>query len=172
MPNIAQFCVVAALAASFTSAVGISVKAEDVFTGFYVGLEGGVSSNRLDVKSIIGSTDGSDVAAGGLVNIGYDYQWDHVVVGAFARAGFDANESERNGIKATTGAHYDVGGRIGLVVSPNIMVFALAGATRQRIEVRGYGWSDSGDRDGVFGGGGVEVAVDKDWMVGLQGEGT
>ena len=52
------------------------------------------------------------------------------------------------------------------------MIFALAGATRQRVELRGYGLSDSRDRDGVSGGGGFEVAVDKDWMVGLQGEGT
>lgn len=88
---------------------------------------------------------GADVQINRIVlGIVGDYQWDHISAG-----GFSATPKE-----------WGVAGRAGVLVTNDALLYALAGP--RWLEVSGM------DTKGLMVGGGMEVAMTKNWRLGLE----
>ena len=186
-----------ALALSFSSASAAdfgSLKDEPVvapapsWSGFYFGGSAGYGHNRSDNN--YSDSDGvsssiKETADGGLLSaiVGFDRQVrDRFVIGAFAD--FDISDFDRGSDKALNGLTisraWSVGGRLGYLVSPRMMVFATGGFTQAHF--RNDGWWDieangvgptlpghpSKNFNGYFLGGGMEVMLRSNFF--LRGE--
>ena len=159
------------------------VAPETTWSGFYFGGSAGYGHNRSD--NIYSDSFGDrekhrESADGGFISsvIGYDRQIrDRFVVGAFADfdwSDFDrGSESNDNGLTITRA--WAVGGRLGYLVTPRVMVFGTAGYTQAHF--RNDGWWDidgleagrnSQNFSGYFFGGGVEVLLRSNFY--LRGE--
>lgn len=153
------------------------------WSGFYFGGSIGYGRNRSKNNydaTFEASSSVSESAEGGLISgvVGFDRQiGDRLVIGAFADldwSDFDrGNENIWNGL--TISRAWSVGGRLGLLVSPRMMVFGTAGFTQAHF--RNDGWWDidaledgrgSRDFNGYFFGGGLEVMLRSNFF--LRGE--
>ena len=149
------------------------------WSGIYFGTSGGYGHNRSKNNysdSTGASSSVAESASGGFVSaiVGFDRQFrDRFVLGAFAD--FDVsdldrgNDDARNGL--TISRAWAVGGRVGYLVTPGLMVFATGGYTEAHF--RNYGWWDilangvgpnlpghrSRDFGGYFVGGGLEMML-------------
>ncbi|MGD9670445.1 MAG: cellulose biosynthesis protein BcsS [Hyphomicrobiaceae bacterium] len=155
------------------------------WTGFYFG--GGIGYGHNRSKNNYSSTfepseSHSESADGGLVSavFGFDRQiGDRLVIGAFADFDWSdiergtANENIWNGM--TISRAWSVGGRLGLLVSPRMMIYGTAGFTQAHF--RNDGWWDIGGLEdgrssrnfnGYFVGGGLEVMLRSNFF--LRGE--
>lgn len=152
------------------------------WSGAYFG--GSVGYGWNDSKNRYRDSDGNRLtgkedADGGLVSLvwGYDCQWDRIVVGGFVD--FDWSDLRR---KDATGSltidrSFAIGGRIGVLVTPNTLAFVTGGYTRAHFDNDGRWWdyADTGLRgrnsahfDGYFVGGGLETRLSGNFF--LRGE--
>ncbi len=153
------------------------------WSGFYFGGSIGYGHNRSDnnySESTGYSQSVSESAEGGLVSavFGFDRQiGDRWVIGAFAD--FDWSDLDRGNEhiwnSMTISRAWSVGGRLGLLVSPRMMVFATGGFTQAHFRNDGWwdidGWADgrnSRNFNGYFVGGGLEVMLRSNFF--LRGE--
>lgn len=158
------------------------VAPEPTWSGFYFGGSIGYGHNRSDniYRSTFEANEKHrESAEGGLVStvFGYDRQIrDRFVIDAFAD--FDWSDLDRgndNGNGLTITRAWAVGGRLGYLVTPRVMVFGTAGYTQAHF--RNDGWWDidylergrnSQNFSGYFFGGGVEVLLRSNFY--LRGE--
>lgn len=195
-------CVAAGLACTSVSAADLDFEAGPDFqpqgladwTGFYAGgfagfgwsdatatrLQGGTSFSAGHQTS--GSADGT---AFGL-KAGYDLQYNAWVIGAevdwtSVNASGSKDDISPLGTSVTSTAHfefqsiYSLTGKIGYTVTPDILVYAEAGAAWADVK---YGLTvpaativhdeTTDTRSGYTVGGGVETRVDANWTLGFE----
>lgn len=154
------------------------------WTGLYLGLAGGAATGDFDYDVDVtgfGNVLGAEVSAGGIFGggqVGYDYQWGNVVVGAVAdifATDIDADISVSTpllggvGVSATSELKYygTVRARVGYAYDRFLAYghggFAY-GETEQTVTYFEPGFSasvetDSGNKTGWVVGGGFEYAV-------------
>lgn len=156
------------------------------WSGFYFGASGGYGHNWSKNKyrdDTPFSSSVSESADGGLVSsvFGFDRQiGDRLVIGAFAD--FDWSDIERGDLSIqnnmTITRAWSVGGRLGVLVSPRMMLFGTAGFTQAHFRNNGWWDIDSGGTtyegrrsanfNGYFLGGGLEVMLGSNFF--LRGE--
>ena len=154
------------------------------WTGFYLGAGGGGGATSSDVKAaallngfpISAEADGLGGMGGfGTLQVGYDRQiMPRVVIGAFFDYDFDRIDSS---FKASAGGFsynapfnltdsWTVGGRLGYLVNPNTLVYALGGYTEAKFDL------PAGTHNSTFSGytvgAGIETNVTGNWF--LKGE--
>jgi outer membrane immunogenic protein len=163
------------------------------WTGFYIGLGGGLGAVNHDLKASASSTyydrkekanytdtlgaelNGIGGEGGfGTVQVGYDRQLDqHFVAGVFfdydfasieSKAGISYNDQSAS-ISATLTDSWTVGGRLGYLVNANTLAYALGGYTEARFAMPA---GLNGDYSGWTIGAGLETALGGSWY--LKGE--
>lgn len=156
------------------------------WSGYYFGASGGYGHNRSKNNYYDDTPDSSSVsesADGGLVSLvfGVDHQIrDRFVVGVFAD--IDWSDIDRGSLAAnnhlTISRGWAIGGRLGYLVSPRMMLFGTAGFTQAHFH--NYGWWDietfgptldgrrSKNFNGYFIGGGLEVMLGSNFF--MRGE--
>lgn len=165
-------------------AAPIAISAPYNWTGFYVGLVGGAATGDFDYAYDVagfGNALNGEVSAGGIFGggqVGADYQWGNVVVGAVAdifATDIDADLSLNTpalggiGVSAKSELKYygTVRGRLGYAYDRFLAYghggFAY-GETEQTVSFAGLGTTtsietDSGNKTGWVVGGGFEYAV-------------
>lgn len=142
------------------------------WTGCYVGLQGGyaIADHDVSVPGLV-SLDGiSGEGFQGGPTAGCDLQFDRFVVGAFADYSFRNVDTSASlfGASATVGFEdaWSVGGRAGVLLTPDTLVYGLA--AYQHTEVNDLGTGLLSDLDGWAGGAGIEVGFSPGWS--LRGE--
>jgi len=113
------------------------------------GFDPAVDAHDVTTKTV---TDSSDSGLIGGFQLGFDKQMGRVVVGVFG----DYNWSDIN----AKNNDWTVGGRIGFLVDPRMMVYGLAGYTQADY--------DEADYEGWTIGGGAEYAVTDNIFVGTK----
>ncbi len=158
--------------------------AANTWTGFYLGVGGGLGATNQDLKGSIFDNHGNAIGAElngaggeggfGTVQIGYDHQLDqHFVAGIFFDYDFASIESKAsvnflglNGsISSTLTDSWTVGGRLGYLVNSNTLVYGLGGYTEAHFDMP---FSLPGDFTGWTGGAGLETHLGGAWY--LKGE--
>ena len=177
---------IALIAAASIAAVATPAAAQDTapFSGFRVGAEAGYDMLRSGSSEDVDNTrdldqdiDGANYAA----VIGYD-----AAVGEKLRIGAEAsfgdstanweNESNQTNVfnlgRVNAEREIYIGGRIGVVTSPDLMVYAKGGYTNQRFGIEGTDGTVSAsqrlDVDGWRAGVGAEYALSDSMYAGLE----
>ena len=148
------------------------------WSGFYVGLGGGFGANVPKLSTALvpgGSFDG--IGAEGLfgeVTVGYDYMVSpRFLVGAFADAHYGNIETTLDipalplNVDVTDKYGFDVGLRLGYLVTPTTLGYVLGGYAWQKAELDagGLGGEFDWDRDGYFLGVGMESVITGNWTL-------
>lgn len=149
------------------------------WTGFYLGVGGGGGATSQDLTAKLNSfalaeANGIGGMGGfGTVQVGYDRQiMPRIVVGAFFDYDFDSIDSS---VKLLNGAAsfsfnltdmWTVGGRIGYLVNPNTLVYALAGYTEAKFDLPAG--ASNNTFSGYSVGAGLETSLTGNWF--LKGE--
>jgi outer membrane immunogenic protein len=102
-----------------------------------------------------GAGDSTDGIMYGIAG-GYDFRINNLVLGIEAEAAESTAGECQGGICLDASRDLYVGGRIGAVVSPNVLIYAKAGYTNARVELSNGNVSDSTNLDGIRAGAGVE----------------
>jgi outer membrane immunogenic protein len=148
------------------------------WTGIHVGL--GVGGEAVDHRLSSGGTSFDGIASTGVigtVEVGYDRQMGSFVAGVYFNYDFGDNVSTN--LKTSLGAGIDAaiaqtdswsaGGRLGYLVNPSTLAYALGGYTQSRFELQGVSALSWGrDLDGWTVGGGLETKLAPNWT--LKGE--
>lgn len=172
-----------AAGAAFTAVPAMAQSSDVPFSGFRVGAEVGYDHQRSgstedidDARDLKQSLNG--VAYGAV--LGYD-----VPAGENLRIGAEASIGESTAGRKVKGepttfnlgnveASRDlyVGGRVGYVTSPNMMLYVKGGYTNQRFGIRGSDGTvdlkQSLDTDGWRAGAGVEYALNRNSYIGAE----
>jgi outer membrane immunogenic protein len=127
--------------------------------------------NGLNSSGIIG-----DVRAGA------DFAQGRFLFGVFGTYGFSQMEADGSGFGAfesftlDKGDEWSIGGRLGYLVSPSTLLYALAAYTQTDYEFAGVFDGDPFSKDttfdGVTVGGGIEFAVSSNVFLGIEGTHT
>lgn len=99
---------------------------------------------------------------GFLVNgfLGYNYQMGNVVVGAEADAGYNFSEGSNFGFTSESGWEGSLRGRLGYVVTPEILLYVTAGGAAKQLELSAPGGlSDENTMLGWTAGAGADVML-------------
>jgi outer membrane immunogenic protein len=145
------------------------------WTGFHVGL--GVGGEAVDHKLSAAGTSFDGVSATGVigtVEVGYDRQFGAFVAGVYFNYDFGDNVATTLKTGAVDAAiaqtdSWSAGGRLGYLVNPSTLAYALGGYTQSRFELQGVtGISAGRDFDGWTVGGGLETKLGGNWT--LKGE--
>jgi opacity protein-like surface antigen len=156
------------------------------WSGFYFGGSIGYghndSKNRYRDDTGVSESRDED-GDGGLVSLvwGYDCQWDRIVVGVFADVDWSDINRGHEGDGLTIDRSFNVGGRIGALITPNTLAFVTAGYSRAHFDNDGW-WTipddgapgtflpgrGSANFDGYFIGGGLETRLGNGFF--LRGE--
>lgn len=176
---------VALLAAASIAALATPVAAQEKapFSGFRVGAEVGYDMLRSGSSEDVDSTrdldqdiDGANYAA----VIGYDAAvGENLRIGAEASYGDSTAEWEDDGEpnvfnlgRVNAEREIYLGGRIGYVTSPDLMLYAKGGYTNQRFGIEGSNGTVSSsqrlDLDGWRAGVGAEYALSNNMYAGLE----
>jgi outer membrane immunogenic protein len=105
--------------------------------------------------SIGGGGDSIDGALFGIAG-GYDFRINNLVLGIDAEATESTASRGTGGNSIDIGRDLYVGGRIGAVVSDNVLIYAKAGYTNARVEVTFGNVTQGTTYDGIRAGAGVE----------------
>lgn len=140
--------------------------------GFYVSAAVGYgwsdSSQNLEVdENSDGSIDVADRASFeadgflGAVGLGYDIMLrDHILIGAFADYSFGDLDDKYTiagvPVKATYEDIWAVGGRVGVIVHKDMLLYGTVGYTTTEFSARNPGGKGTEDLDGFFVGAGLE----------------
>jgi outer membrane immunogenic protein len=179
------------------------------WTGFYAGVGIGFGAivtdynihetdiNHAGVQLYHNNVDRSSGGDGvlGTVQIGYDYQFpaSRWLIGAYADYDWENFSSSHNhdemrvgvpfhsNTKATLEDQWSVGGRVGLLSSPDTLLYALVGYTQAQVKGSASGdwfrdahgdlWnglSGTATLDGVAVGGGIETHLKDNWFLKLE----
>lgn len=156
------------------------------WTGIYGGVAGGagVMTNKMSARfgPAAASLDGGGQGLLGSVFVGGDYQIsDRVLVGALGDLTWPGMQSvltAGGAISATVTTHTDmawtVGGRVGYLITPSALLYALAGYTNQGFSTLGFAGNgatvfSSNDRlSGITVGPGLEFTIAKGWSTRLE----
>ena len=142
------------------------------WTGFYVGVNGGGAFGRSSFSAPFAS--GSFDTSGGLVGgtLGYNYQWNQLVFGVEGDidASWIKGDGTCGGLSCQTKNSWlgTVRGRLGYAAG-HFMPYITGGAAFGDIKtsISGIG-SNTEDRAGWTGGGGVEYAFNGPWSAKLE----
>jgi len=140
--------VAAALLAACSATPAFAQDASDNFNGPWIGVVTGYDSVELAGDSSGGIMYG--------VGVGYDFRLENVVLGIEAEATESTAGECGGGVCVDASRDLYIGGRIGVVATPNLLVYAKAGYSNARVEVETGGTTIGGNGDGVRVGGGVE----------------
>jgi outer membrane immunogenic protein len=147
------------------------------WTGFHVGL--GVGGEAVDHKLSVSTLSFDGIASTGVVGtveVGYDRQMGNFVAGLYFNYDFGDNVATtlKTGVVEVSIAQTDswsAGGRLGYLVNPSTLAYALGGYTQSRFELQGItipGFSSGRDFGGWTVGGGLETKLAANWT--LKGE--
>jgi outer membrane immunogenic protein len=146
------------------------------WSGFHIGL--GVGGEAVDHKlsyADVVSLDGvASTGVIGTVEVGLDRQFGNFVAGVFFNYDFGDNVATTlNALSIEASINqtdsWTAGGRLGYLVNPSTLAYALGGYTQSRFELQGItGLSWSRDADGWTVGGGLETKLTPNWT--LKGE--
>lgn len=158
------------------------------WSGAYFGgsLGYGHDWSKNKYRELTGDRDRSDRdedADGGLVSLvmGYDCQWDRIVAGVFADVDWSDINRGHDFDGLTIDRSFAIGGRLGVLVRPNTLLFATAGYTRAHFD-NDHWWDipdtsaggailpgrGSANFDGYFIGAGLEQRLTTNFY--LRGE--
>ncbi len=155
------------------------------WTGFYVGANVGygmVQGDRVGIRTfpanvfvnpVQGSVDGNGVFGG--IQAGYNIQYGSIVFGLEADAQLSGIRGTATGNLVNTRASIDwfgtLRGRLGYLITPNLMIYGTAGGAMTDVNYRWTGVAPfaplraSNERFGWTAGGGLEYAVNNNWSV-------
>ncbi|HEY5712033.1 MAG TPA: porin family protein [Allosphingosinicella sp.] len=122
------------------------------------------SFNGGHVEAITGydSVHGGGDSSGGVlygIGAGYDFRSGNAVFGIEGEAVESTTGDCDGGVCVDASRDFYVGGRVGAVVSPAVLLYAKAGYTNARVEVESGGVSAGTTFDGIRGGAGIEWAI-------------
>jgi outer membrane immunogenic protein len=140
----------AAVLAAASATPAFAQETQAPFAGGHIEAIGGYDS-------ISGGGDSQSGLAYGIAG-GYDFRSGNTVFGIE----LEAAESTTGDAGVEAGRDLYAGGRIGAVVSPNVLIYAKAGYTNARASVTGFGGANF---DGVRAGAGVEILVGKNFSI-------
>jgi outer membrane immunogenic protein len=146
---------------------------ETSWTGFYVGagIGGGFVNHDLKLSDYYGEIADLNGIGGqgviGTVEVGYDRQVGRIVGGIFFNYDFsDVGSKLRAGggsIKADLDSTWSAGGRLGYLVNPNTLIYALAAYTEANFDL------PAGVKNPTFAGysvgGGFETKLGGSWFL-------
>jgi outer membrane immunogenic protein len=120
--------------------------------------------NGGHVEAISGydSVHGGGDSTGGIIygiGAGYDFRSGNAVFGIEGEAAESTTGDCSGGICVDASRDFYIGGRVGAVVSPSVLLYAKAGYTNARVEVSSGGVTDGTSFDGIRGGAGIEWAI-------------
>jgi len=123
--------------------------------------QGSEAFNGPHVELITGydSVDGAGDSTGGVIygiGAGYDFRLDDIVVGIEAEAAESTTGDCQGGVCVDASRDLYIGGRLGVVVAPNVLIYAKAGYSNARVVATAGGISDGTNLDGARAGAGVE----------------
>jgi outer membrane immunogenic protein len=149
--NVVRKIILSALAG--TAALGATPafaqdNAAQNFRGFHVEAIAGYDNVNID------GTHRDGIAYG--IGAGYDFRSNNVVYGVEAEIADSSVHEDAGNDSFDAARDLYIGGRLGVVVSPNVMVYAKAGYTNARVEFTSGGITDGTNLDGIRGGAGVE----------------
>lgn len=132
----------------------------NTWSGPYAGVSlgyGFAGDTDLD-DGIIDNSIGTDgFLLGGFA--GYNWQAGNIVAGGEADIGYSWVEGSNAGYKSDAGLEGSLRARLGYVVSPNVLLYATAGAAAKDVEVSGGGFKDSNTMIGWTAGAGSDIMV-------------
>lgn len=140
----------AAVLAAASATPAFAQETQAPFAGGHIEAIGGYDS-------ISGGGDSQSGLAYGISG-GYDFRSGNAVFGIE----LEAAESTTGDAGVEAGRDLYAGGRIGAVVSPNVLIYAKAGYTNARASVTGLGGVNF---DGIRAGAGVEILVGKNFSI-------
>lgn len=169
----------AAISSASSAADAVSAEASTAgfnWSGIYVGFGGGVGAVKHAFEISSPPMRSTDLGAGGIfgeVTVGYDYMLsDRVLIGAFADARFGniGLSMEVGGPegKITNNYGFDVAARLGYLLTPTTLGYALGGYSWQHTDVDfpgPAGFDLDSDRDGYVLGLGVETVIATNWTL-------
>jgi outer membrane immunogenic protein len=164
----------AALADGMGSKSAACCDAARPWTGFYVGIGGGVGSGvgKLSAEDVSFDGIGAE-GVFGTVMVGYDRMLtSRIVAGVFADYDFVSNVSTDFSFGSFSGSieqknTWSVGARLGVLTSPTTLWYGTAGYSHTEFDLKGFGGSLP-DFSGYFLGAGVESQLQGGW--GLRAE--
>jgi outer membrane immunogenic protein len=142
---------VAALLAAATATPAFAQETPATFSGGHVEAIAGYDS-------VHGGSDSSDGVLYG-IGAGYDFRRGNAVFGIEGEAAESTTGDCAGGTCVDASRDFYIGGRIGAVVSPSVLLYAKAGYTNARVEVSSGGASAGTTFDGIRGGAGLEWAI-------------
>jgi outer membrane immunogenic protein len=140
----------ALLAAASATPAFAQDAAQAPFAGGHIEAIGGYDS-------ISGGGDSQSGLAYGIAG-GYDFRSGNTVFGFE----FEAAESTTGDLGVEAGRDLYAGGRVGVVVSPTVLVYAKAGYTNARASVTGLGGANF---EGIRAGAGVEILLGSNFSI-------
>lgn len=125
---------------------------------------GAMGANRIEAggASVTIATDGYTAGLG----LGCDYVLDRMVIGALARASLAKIDGTVDAAKIKSDAAYMAAAKLGYMVNPSSMVYALAGYQMQDIKTP----IDKLDGKGLVLGLGFETDLAAGWRIGIEGQ--
>jgi outer membrane immunogenic protein len=105
--------------------------------------------------SVNGGGDSTDGILYGIAG-GYDFRINNMVLGIEAEAAESTAGDCAGGVCVDASRDLYIGGRIGAVVSPNVLVYGKVGYTNARVQVTSGNVTDGTNLDGIRAGAGVE----------------
>lgn len=143
--------------AAAAALVAGSAAAENDFTGFNFGLQGGLTHNKFEYKTTPKFKESKTGASLGAF-AGYGYQFDNAMyLGAELEGNFFTGTASKSGIK--TKAKNDLGAnlRAGYVFDNNILAYVLAGVNTTDVEAKFNNVKKSKRLNGFKVGAGAEM---------------
>lgn len=120
------------------------------------------SGGHVEAISGYDSVHGGGDSTGGIlygIGAGYDFRSGNAVFGIEGEAAESTTGDCDGGVCVDASRDLYIGGRVGALVSPTVLLYAKAGYTNARVEVESGGVSAGTTFDGVRGGAGLEWAI-------------
>jgi outer membrane immunogenic protein len=138
----------AAVLAAFAASPAFAQEARPGFSGFHVDAVAGYDNTNIDGTHRDGLMYG--------IGAGYDFRSHNVVFGIEGEIADSTVHEDAGGDHFDAARDLYIGGRIGVVASPDVLVYAKAGYTNARVEFESGGITDGTNVDGIRAGAGVE----------------
>ncbi|MCC2689524.1 MAG: Opacity protein antigen [Rhizobiaceae bacterium] len=129
----------------------------NTWSGPYAGVGLGYGFGETEDETFDNTIDTDGFLLNGFV--GYNYQAGNVVVGPEADIGYNFSEGESAGTTTESGWEGSLRGRLGYVVTPEILLYVTAGGAAKQLEISAAGGSDSNTMLGWTAGAGADMMV-------------